>query len=84
LIHAPAIDASLELWWNSNLQGRPKRQRCKVAALLIYTVWSLWKERIRRVFQGVLLVPERVFLLMKGEMQLRVMAMSGRVEGLGS
>jgi hypothetical protein len=30
------------------------------------------------------LVPERVFLLMKGEMQLRVMAMSGRVEGLGS
>jgi hypothetical protein len=81
LISAPAQNVSLEAWWNFQLQGRPKHVRCWVAAILIYTTWSLWKERNRRIFEGVFTMPARVFYMLKDEMQLRVWAMCGRVEG---
>jgi hypothetical protein len=63
------------------MQGRPKHIRRWVAAILIYTTWSLWKERNRRIFEGIYMTLERVSNMLKHEMQLRVWAMRGGVEG---
>jgi hypothetical protein len=78
LIQVPTHLASVELWWNGSVQGRPKHLRKRVAALLMYTAWGLWKECNRQIFQGLVLNSSGSLQLDLGGMQLRVVAFSGR------
>jgi hypothetical protein len=73
----PTGELSLQGWWNASVTGRSKEEGRRVAALLIYTAWNLWKERNRRAFQGVAATPVTVLLLIKEEMQLREFAVGG-------
>jgi hypothetical protein len=40
----------------------------------MYTVWNLWKERNRRIFEAKEADPTTVFQFLKEEMTLRVQA----------
>jgi hypothetical protein len=64
----------VEEWWNSSLQGLPKKSKQSMASLLIYTAWNIWKERNRRVFDGEAALPPRILALIKEEAQLRTLA----------
>jgi len=69
----------VEEWWNSSLQASSIENRSKVAAILLYTVWNVWNERNRRIFQGISQPPIRVLSLIKEEMKIRQQACEGRV-----
>lgn len=63
---------SVEEWWRLSLLGRPKDERRHLA-----TMWNLWKERNRRVFDRVLASPPRILALIKDEMKIRDLACGG-------
>jgi hypothetical protein len=42
-----------------------------MAAVLIYITWGIWNERNRRIFDGVAMLPSRVFHLILEEMKIR-------------
>lgn len=80
LIQPPIQGMSVEEWWNTSLQGQPKEKGRRVAALLIYTAWNIWKERNRRVFEGITANPNRVLACIKEEVKLRMDALGEREE----
>jgi hypothetical protein len=74
----PALNVSLEKWWNGSVRGRTKLQKRQIAALQMYMVWNLWKERNRRIFQGVFMAAPAVLHLIKQELKFRVSALGAR------
>jgi hypothetical protein len=64
-------------WWNNSLKGLRKKEKQQVASMLIYTSWNVWKEKNRRIFDGVALLPSRVLALIKKELKLREVAFAG-------
>jgi hypothetical protein len=70
-IRVPNQNLSLAIWWNGELARLSSEDRLRCAAYLIYAAWNLWKERNRRIFDGVLSTPSRVLQLIKDEMAQR-------------
>ncbi|KAF8758079.1 hypothetical protein HU200_010742 [Digitaria exilis] len=68
---------SMEVWWNSNMQGRHKKLKQKMASLMIYTAWNLWKERNRRMFERLFALPTWVVSMIKEEIRIRHQACGG-------
>jgi hypothetical protein len=61
----------LKLWWSTMLKaGATNHQEGKVRPQkLIYTAWSLWKERCRRVFNNKALAHETLPMIIKHDAQ---------------
>ncbi|RLN40830.1 hypothetical protein C2845_PM01G13320 [Panicum miliaceum] len=80
LVQVPDPGLEIEDWWKSSLNNLPKADRRIAAGLLMYTAWNIWKERNRRVFQGISASASQVFALIKEELGLRHAAL--RVPGV--
>jgi hypothetical protein len=80
----PGRSSSLQDWWNLTLKEAPKDCKQRLASILIYSAWNLWKEMNRRVFDHVSALPGRVLALIKEELTMRSMACgeAGRVQGV--
>jgi hypothetical protein len=74
VVQVPDSAASLEGWRNSSLAALAPEFKKHKATLMIYTVWNLWVERNRRVFQGLVSSEARILHLIKDEMALRTTA----------
>ncbi|RCV45414.1 hypothetical protein SETIT_9G452100v2 [Setaria italica] len=61
-------------WWTNSISVVTKDKNRMVAALLIYTIWNLWKERNRKIFEGARCSPLKVFNFIRKEVALRQMA----------
>lgn len=77
LLQVPLDDVSMEEWWNTSIQGRDRKLKQRIASLMIYTAWNIWRERNRRIFEGKTALPARVVELIKEEIHLRNQACGG-------
>ncbi|KAF8672436.1 hypothetical protein HU200_049647 [Digitaria exilis] len=78
-VRAPSAAMDLEIWWNTAVQGLQKEQSRRMAYLLIYTTWNIWKERNRRVFEAKVTTPQQVLFMIKEEMKVREDVFRGSV-----
>jgi hypothetical protein len=69
-IMVPAQDFSLEQWWNKSISAHQRKDKRRVAAILLYTAWHIWKEQNRWIFEGFSALPARVFALIKEDLKL--------------
>lgn len=74
IFNTPDPSKNLEEWWNESLMRISKKEKQIKAATLIHTIWSIWKERNRRIFEHREMTPQQVFRLIKEEIKLREMA----------
>jgi hypothetical protein len=37
-------------WWDDIIQGKVKKEQCRISGRLLYAIWNAWKERNRRIF----------------------------------
>lgn len=70
LVHVPLPISSFESWWNSAIRTASKENKWRLASLMICSVWNIWKERNRRIFEHSLASPTRVFTLIKEDFEL--------------
>jgi hypothetical protein len=77
LVTAPRSGAHLLQWWNDAATSKPKDLRPRRISIMMYTVWHLWKEHNRRVFDGKSTSPRQIMNLIKEELQLRLQACGG-------
>ena len=75
-VASPVAGRSLNSWWDDTLSGLPKARRRAASRVLIYAMWGTWKERNRRVFQNVALLPDAVAMLVREEIAQRAYAHS--------
>lgn len=77
LLQVPRPGITMEGWWNPSVQGKESKLRQRLASLLIYTAWNIWREWNRRIFEGRSAMPLRVVALIKDEVHLRNQACGG-------
>ena len=54
------VGKSLLTWWNEKMEKFTGNMRKKAATLIVYTVWNIWKERNRIIFQHTSLQPNQI------------------------
>ena len=67
----PPSGVQVQDWWNDAMRLATAHTKPTLAAILLYTVWNIWNERNRRIFQGLMQTPVRIFGLIKQEMAFR-------------
>lgn len=67
----PTPEISIRDWWNERMSEYTTSQKREKAAIIIYTIWNIWKERNRSVFQQKTTQPQNVLGFIKEEMRLR-------------
>jgi hypothetical protein len=61
----PPGGRSLNDWWDETISHLPKEKKREASGAIIYSMWGVWKERNRRVFQNTALQPTAVAALIK-------------------
>jgi hypothetical protein len=61
----PPGGRSLNDWWDETISHLPKEKKREASGAIIYSMWGVWKERNRRVFQNTALQPTAVAALVK-------------------
>jgi hypothetical protein len=49
----PYAHATLNDWWDAMLAEADKKTKRSRSGRLLYVIWNVWKERNRRIFQGI-------------------------------
>ena len=78
LFSMPPSGVQVQDWWNDAMRLATAHTKPTLAAILLYTVWNIWNERNRRIFQGLMQTPVRIFGLIKQEMAFRQQACEER------
>ncbi|WVZ91565.1 hypothetical protein U9M48_037717 [Paspalum notatum var. saurae] len=60
-----ASSSSIKNWWEAASSLLPKNQKRDFNGIVIYTLWNLWKERNRRIFESNTLTPLQIALRIK-------------------
>jgi hypothetical protein len=61
---------SVNRWWRKIQICAPRVQRKDTIKLVAYIIWNIWKERGRRVFEGIEMNPETLAHHIREEMAL--------------
>ena len=61
----PTHFSSIKDWWEATSSPLPKNQKRDFNGLMIYTLWNIWKERNRRIFENSALTPIQLALKIK-------------------
>jgi hypothetical protein len=65
---------TLNDWWDATISTIPKEKRREASGAIIYSIWGVWKERNRRVFNNVAFQPDAVAALVREEISQRAYA----------
>jgi len=60
LFSMPPSGLQVQDWWNDAMRLATAHTKPTLAAILLYTVWNIWNERNRRIFQGLMQTPVRM------------------------
>jgi hypothetical protein len=52
-MQSPQDPPHLKAWWEEAAAKISKQEKRRFNGMVIYTLWNLWKERNRRIFQNV-------------------------------
>jgi len=70
LIRPQVQPSSIRAWWEQGAANIP-RQRCRhFNGVVIYTMWNIWKERNRRIFQNLVMDVRQVASKTKEDIDL--------------
>ena len=64
----PPNGRTLDAWWDATITTLPKNKQREASGAIIYSMWGVWKERNRRVFQNLATQPDAVAALVREEM----------------
>jgi hypothetical protein len=70
----PGLHATLNDWWEAMLVGVDKRVKRSRSGRLLYVIWNVWKERNRRIFQGIRLTFLEVAYIAHEDIRQRALA----------
>jgi hypothetical protein len=73
-VSPPAGGMTLNDWWDATISDIPKEKRREASGAIIYSVWGVWKERNRHVFNNVAKQPGVVAVLVREEIAQRAYA----------
>ncbi|KAK1680570.1 hypothetical protein QYE76_041418 [Lolium multiflorum] len=67
----PPGGKSLNEWWDEAISHLLKEKKREASGAIIYSMWGVWKERNKRVFQNTSLQPAAVAALVKEDIAQR-------------
>jgi hypothetical protein len=77
LIKVPELSSSIDVWWQQELAGSPKKMRRTKAAIMMYTAWNIWKERNRSIFEHTRADAVQILQEIMAEISVRKLACGG-------
>ena len=76
LIHPTQDPPHLKSWWEEAATKIAKQERRRFNGMVIYTLWNIWKERNRRIFNNAHESALQVALRVKEDIEQRKRALA--------
>ena len=71
LIRPQTQPTEIRTWWEQVAATVPRQRRRHFNGVAIYTMWNIWKERNRRIFQNVAMDARQVAFKAKEDIYMR-------------